>query len=538
MKRLVLFSVLIFLLSHLLCGVTLEKNLFKYSINDDNTVTILGYSGRAEIIDIPSSIDEMPVTIIGERAFMYSSLKTINIPNTVVKIEGGAFAISAIRTIFIPNSVKYVGEGAINSCERLKTIVVESNDNIVFAASALSNNQSLEAVQNETGDLLGNSEYIVINNKIILYLGVIAKEERHIVINMPENSYTTKVYTEPEEVVIPTEINGQKITSIGDYAFYNKKVMKKVTIPENITYIGRSAFGSCHGLSNIEILGDINQINDGVFSGCINLTEITLPKNITHIGNNAFTRCRSLESIALPFGVTHIGDQAFKECTKLEKIIIPSTVNFVGDRIFQETPALKQIIDENGKAWGNADIIVVNEGILSYIGNDSDVIIPETINDIPITKIYSDAFSFRYFLTTVAIPNTIVEIRSGAFSVCHSLNKVTLPTGLKEISPSLFSLCNSLTEIVLPETITQIGEKAFMQTGLEKIVIPQNVTTIGSGAFGMCYSLKEVYLPKALTHIDKDAFFGSNDITIFAEKESYAAKFAEENNIRIVYIKE
>lgn len=42
---------------------------FNYSINDDNTITITGYTGNDSAIIIPSEIDNKKVTVIGDRAF-------------------------------------------------------------------------------------------------------------------------------------------------------------------------------------------------------------------------------------------------------------------------------------------------------------------------------------------------------------------------------------------------------------------------------------------------------------------------------------
>lgn len=77
------------------------------------------------------------------------------------------------------------------------------------------------------------------------------------------------------ELVIPAEINGKRVTSIGSYAF----------------------------------------------DGCSSLTGIELPAGITSIGVNAFSGCRSLTEIKLPESLTIIGDYAFGELKDMELLV-------------------------------------------------------------------------------------------------------------------------------------------------------------------------------------------------------------------------
>src|SRR5271156_2112347 len=66
---------------------------FTYTTNDDNTITIMGYTGPAGLVNIPTEIDGFSVTAIGADAFSGSSLNS--------------FAISS--SVIIPNSVTSIG---------------------------------------------------------------------------------------------------------------------------------------------------------------------------------------------------------------------------------------------------------------------------------------------------------------------------------------------------------------------------------------------------------------------------------------------
>lgn len=76
------------------------------------------------------------------------------------------------------------------------------------------------------------------------------------------------------EVVIPPEIEGKPVTSIGMDAFNNCISLTSVTIPESVTSIG-----------------------EGAFDGCSSLTTVTIPDSVTSISACAFYICDSLKNV-------------------------------------------------------------------------------------------------------------------------------------------------------------------------------------------------------------------------------------------------
>lgn len=57
-----------------------------------------------------------------------------------------------------------------------------------------------------------------------------------------------------EEVTIPSEVKGLKVTGISDYAFYHCYQMPKVTVPAGVRYIGYAAFEECPELHHVYML--------------------------------------------------------------------------------------------------------------------------------------------------------------------------------------------------------------------------------------------------------------------------------------------
>ena len=77
--------------------------------------------------------------------------------------------------------------------------------------------------------------------------------------------------------------------------------------------------------------------------------------------------------------------------------------------------------------------------ITKYNGSDSDVVIPDTIDSLPVTIIESDAFANNESIESVTIPETVVEIGGWAFENCTNLKEIDLPSNLKEIGGYILS---------------------------------------------------------------------------------------------------
>ena len=81
-------------------------------------------------------------------------------------------------------------------------------------------------------------------------------------------------------------------------------------------------------------------------------------------------------------------------------------------------------------------------------------------------------------------------------------------------------------QVVLPSQVTIIEEDAFYgDTSLDKVVLPDGVTEIRARAF-LNSSLSEIYLPGSIKFIDDTAFDGPENVSVTAEKGTYAYDWA------------
>ena len=197
--------------------------------------------------------------------------------------------------------------------------------------------------------------------------------------------------------------------------------------------------------------------------------------------------------------------------------------------------------------------------IKKYIGRGSNVVVPEFIDGMPVTKIEKMAF-FGSDIIGAVIPHTVRYIDISAFSFCKALKKVSfcsrvyirndafLLSGLEEISgieyiegnaldvytfrstpffenteeliigdkllwchskvdvyivPSYVKVIgyrafanSKIRKIILPDELKEIRNLAFYHAEIESIIVPDSVDIVGKKAFGDCNLLKEIQFPK------------------------------------------
>jgi hypothetical protein len=138
--------------------------------------------------------------------------------------------------------------------------------------------------------------------------------------------------------------------------------------------------------------------------------------------------------------------------------------------------------------------------ITGYSGRETDIKIPETIGEYPVTIIGEFAFTG---LTGVTIPYGIVSIEAGAFTN-NRLTYVVIPDSVTSIGPIAFQ-ANRLEEVILPPDLLYIGQMVFASNRLKNVVIQDKVTRIMNGAF-IENNLTEIYIPDSVTRIDSGAF--------------------------------
>ena len=230
-----------------------------------------------------------------------------------------------------------------------------------------------------------------------------------------------------------------------------------------------------------------------------------------------------------------------------------------------DVPALAPQTDFNYRTQNNRIFIT------KYTGTNEKIIIPETIDNLPVFAIAAKAFA-ETNVTYVKLPSSLATIASNAFNECDTLLRIdvadenpyfcsvdgvvyskdrtilkafpagrsgdfTIPNGVTTVANFAFYRCYLLENINMYNTVTSIGERAFSFCwNLRSVRFSDRLETIGALAFSHCDDLTELHLPKSIKSIGTDAFLGkinSNDSSkeyylvdgVYALKGSYPAKY-------------
>lgn len=356
----------------------------------------------------------------------------------------------------------------------------------------------------------------------------------------------TKYVGSDSDVTIPDEIDGKKVTSIGEWAFESCTEITTVNISNGVIIIKEGAFSYCENLKSIIIPNTVTEIGYSIFSQCENLTNVMISNGIEWIPNHAFYRCKNLANISIPAGVTEIDSGAFSECESLASISIPDSVINIFSRAFENCLNLTDItIPKNVESIGSnafkncsnlSNIRFLNTDNIKYIGSDA---FKETkwYNNQPNGVIYIGKMAHTYKgnmpenakielkqgttnigicafydcknLLSISIPNSVTIISGAAFTGCTGLKNIVIPNGVQEIGTYAFSDCSNLTNITIPNSVKEIGEYVFSNCkSLKSVIIPDDIITIGAGTFKNCSALTNVTIPKKVLYINSDTFMG------------------------------
>ncbi len=347
----------------------------------------------------------------------------------------------------------------------------------------------------------------------------------------------TKYLGNDKEVVIPSEIDERRVSSIDYMAFYKNETLKSVQLPDTLVGIGVDAFAFCKSLESVNIPEGIKalspafrgceklesivipegviRIEQGMFRDCTALENVTLPNSLKIIDGSVFEKCISLKNISLPNGVVEIGVNAFGGCTALSEISISESVTYIGASAFGNTAFYN-----DAENWEN-DVLYV-DGCL--IDSKREKIQGEYSVKEGTRIIAEQAFLRATGLETLKLPKGLKVIGDAAFAECTALKTVEMQGGLETIGSTAFRKC-VIDEIVIPEGVKSIGDRAFDRCGIVKVTLPKSLESIGNEAFGGTTDIKKVKYNGSNSEWNEKQFGTAMGLSPYALVE-----FAEGNN--------
>jgi len=276
---------------------------------------------------------------------------------------------------------------------------------------------------------------------------------------IPNSAFRNKEY-------LVSYVFPEKVTKIGEYAFYMTSLMGALIIPDDVVEIGSYAFqcgssfadqSSC--ITSLSLPHGLKKI--GIYSFAYNQKlsgNLVLPNDLEELGSSCFTYCNFTGPLVLPSKITSIPYDCFSDNAFSGDLVIPENVKTIGGSAFQNNSFTGQLVLHNG-----------------------------------ITEIGSGAFEDNKFQGELIIPNQLIVIEERTFSN-NMFSNVVFPEGLIKIEGGTwgtFDGCINLMEtLVLPETLLSIGKNAFKDCKhLPGVILPSQLEIIEDGAFTNCYGL-------------------------------------------------
>ena len=200
-------------------------------VNYGDYIEISDCNVSATSVEIPSEIDGVPVTSIGDDAFQYcSDLTSITIPNSITSIGNSAFLrCNSLTSITIPNSVTNIGDYTFMYCSALTSLKIPDSVTSI-------GNGALYGCSGLTSVAISNS-----------------------------------------------------VTSIGCETFEYCTNLTSVTIPDSVTSIGYTAFRCCENLKSVTIPDSVINIGDSAFVFCYSLTSVIIENPNCEIYDSSMT---------------------------------------------------------------------------------------------------------------------------------------------------------------------------------------------------------------------------------------------------------
>lgn len=239
----------------------LSEKGFEYTLLDDGTAEISGYTGKEASLTIPETLGGKKVTSIGVNAF---------------------YENTSITSVTFPDSVSAINSNAFCGCEKLKKVTLPSKletlDTFAFQNCTALESISIPATVGRIGDyaFMGCTSLKAVNMK-------------------------------------------KGLAEIGDGSFWGCTSLDSVYIPNTVTYIGSSCFFDCTSLKDATISGGVERIGGSSFS-CCGLEEVVINKGVKEIGPFTFDLCQDLTTVTIPKTVTSIDEDAFYGCSKFSTV--------------------------------------------------------------------------------------------------------------------------------------------------------------------------------------------------------------------------
>ena len=364
---------------------TVGKSAFEscYSANISGIEDVVRVEERAFLSTAFRGADMPKLSYIGDYAFAYTYLPSIELSDELTYIGRSAFAYTPIRSVEIPRAVAYIGDAAFFGCNYLESVYfladtpceigstlfteVNSEGTVYYSRAmiwvpdgdAYLEYRAAVNLRNYTASVFpiscrGKTGYITLDDTLIGYIGA--------------------------DLVTLTIPDGVK--SIADYSFCDRRDIKEIVMPEGFEKIGKYAFYNCTSVERLVFSSTVKEIDDYAFTGYFvgnNISRLYFPEGFLRIGDGAFMSSFNLKIVELPSTLRHVGYLAFGMSNSLERMYFSSS-----------NPPTVGTFENEQEVLCDIFSIVNNAKTVIYVPHGR-------VNGVPVYEMYKSAVGFKNY---------------------------------------------------------------------------------------------------------------------------------------------
>lgn len=513
------------------------------SITIPDSVTDIGTMAFYGCVSLESAKLSANLKQLLSETFNYcQALESIDIPEGVTSIGPSCFyGCISLSEITFPSTLESIGASCFYGCISLRETNNFSSTKLTAIADMLFGScSSLSKISIPSGVTeIGSGAFIYCTNLTDLTIPLGVTDVGMMALNFTPwyKENTEKFFIVGDGVLIKSTYNpnsadepgtldltGLDIKSVGNSCF------------SNVSAAGYgSAYGYqyCSNIKKIVIPEGVVTVGSGTFFGCVNVEELILPSTLKTIGASAFygylTNSSTFSKLNVSFdnctSLTTIHDEAFFGCYGIEDVELPANVTHIGRDAFTETTAFYNFMDGSRDAGdGENKYKIVGDSVLLwvYVAKDkTSVDVPAGVKHIAggacagweSSLVYSDIensdnseaikvkYRITYNLTSVSIPEGVVDIGNYAFYRMIAVTSLTIPDSVTDVGMAAFFQCGSVTGIKLSKNVKHLGSGAFAQTAIQSITLPDGLEVVDSGVFSQCDALERLVIPKSVKSV-------------------------------------
>ena len=499
------------------------KNDITKVVIGENVTSVCDYAfrdcGYITEASLPSTITE-----IGKSAFSACTrLEKVNLPEGLLTIGDGAFThCMVLKDVAIPSTLTSLGYCPYDGCYQLENLSVAAGNTVYHSEGGCIIETAAKKV------ILGSENSTIPADGSVTVIGDSAFYTRKGLtsIVIPEGVTDIEAYAFSFCNALETVSLPATLEEIG-YSAFSSTAIKEIVIPASVTTLDTSIFDDCEKLVKVTLNEGITEIPQEMFDGCQALADINFPASLEKIGAEAFSGCYALDSVTFAEGFKEIGTDAFSN-SGVKSVNLPASFTTLGNGAFRGCGLTGINVAEGNTTYESKNNCFINKTDKSIAMAFEGASIP---TDGSVEKIGDSAFAGAGYLTELVIPSNIVAIGAYAFQG-SSITSVSIPSSVTFIGNDAFNSCENLVEVTFPGTVETMGGYMFSSCeNLSKLTIEEGVKTIGGNIISYCQSLTSVHIPASVESIDPYAFDNAYALEYLTVAEGNSAYYSVNNCI-------